>query len=65
MRKLFRFFGFSLRFMIGMCIYAVSKEFRAAIAYKLAQQARGANEPVTGGEEVTAVLSTPQGKQII
>lgn len=63
--KVFRFFGFSLRLVIGLFFYAFSKQFRAMIQYKMTQMARGGNDPVSSGEEVTAVLSTPQGKQII
>lgn len=64
MKPVLRFFGFSIRAIIGLLFYAFSKEFRAMIAYKMAQQ-RGSNERVAGGEEVTAVLHTPQGKQVI
>lgn len=65
MSKLFSFFGFSVRFFIGMFFYIFSKQFRTMIQYKVSQMARGGNDPVASGEEVTAVLSTPQGKQVI
>jgi len=65
MSKLFSFFGFSARLFIGLLAYAFSKQFRAMVQYKMAQMARGANDKVTSGEEVTAVLTTPQGKQVI
>lgn len=65
MSKLFSFFGFSVRLFIGLLAYAFSKQFRAMVRYKMTQMARGANDKVASGEEVTAVLSTPQGKQVI
>lgn len=65
MSKLFSFFGFSFRLFIGLFFYVVSKRFRAMVQYKLGQMARGADDRVASGEEVTAVLSTPTGKQVI
>lgn len=65
MSKLFSFFGFSFRLIIGLFFYVFSKQFRAMVQYKMSQMARGANDPVASGEEVTAVLGTPQGKQVI
>ena len=63
--KIINFFGFSLRLVIGLVFYAFSKQFRAMIQYKMSQITRGPNEPVASGEEVTAVLGTPEGKRII
>ena len=65
MNRIFSFFGFLLKLIIFVFSYAFSKKFRALVNYKMAQYRRGSTEPVTSGEEVSAVLVNARGKTVI
>lgn len=65
MKRVFSFFGFLLKLIIFVFSYAFSKKFRALVNYKMAQYRRGSTEPVTSGEEVSAVLFNAEGKTVI
>jgi predicted porin len=65
MKRVFSFFGFLLKLIIFGFSYAFSKKFRALVNYKMAQYRRGSTEPVTSGEEVSAVLFNAEGKTVI